>query len=85
MNKQEITKKISVFKDIHSHFGGEIGLFIKNKKIQFFVENSKFGTPTEIKLSNYDYLYYFTEKIDMNISDLVNDIQVVLKEHSNIL
>lgn len=85
MKNQEIEKKISVFKDIYSHFGGEIGLFIKDNKIQFFIENSKFGTPKEIKFATYDFLYYFTEKINMSIDELVIDIQKALKNESNLL
>lgn len=85
MEKLEIYKKISTFKDIYKHFGGSIGLFIKEKKVSFFVENSKFGTPNDIKLGNYDFLYYFTDKIDLPIENITNDIEKVLKENNTLL
>ena len=85
MNKTEISKKISTFRDIYNHFGGTIGFYIKDKKIYFFVENSKFGTPNEIKLKKYDFLYYFTDKIYLPISLLTEEILNIIKQQHNLL
>lgn len=85
MNKKEIFKKISIFKDIYNRFGGKIGLYILDKKVFFFVENSKFGTPNEIKLNKYDFLYYFTNNINLSNELLTQQIYTVLTDNKHLL
>ena len=85
MENLEIYKKISTFKDIYNHFGGNIGFFINDKKVSFFVENSKFGTPNDIKLGKYDFLYYFTDKIDLPVENITKEIERVLETQKELL
>lgn len=85
MKYEEILKKVATFKDIYNHFGGKIGFYIANENIYFFVENSKFGTPTEIKLNKYDLLHYFTDYIELSNEAITKKIIDILNSNSNLL